>query len=80
MAVKHVHGSTVSLNGCKVEIDGDVVYALIPPHIIGFRGAVHISGGPGCPNGDLYFGDEADGGSANGPPVDKHQKSKYTKT
>jgi hypothetical protein len=32
MAVKHIHGSTTTLNGCTVEIDGDVVYALSPPH------------------------------------------------
>ena len=73
MAVKHVHGSTTSLNGCKVEINGDVVYSLIPPRIIGFRGAVHISGGQGCPDGDLFFGKEADGGSATSPPPDKHK-------
>ena len=43
---------------CKVDIDGDVKYGLIPPRIIGFHGVVRISGGPGCPNGDLYFGIE----------------------
>jgi hypothetical protein len=58
MGNKHVHGTTTSLNGCKVEIDGDVVYTLIPPRITGFHGVVHISGGPSCPNGDLYFGIE----------------------
>jgi hypothetical protein len=26
--------------------------------VTGFHGAVHISGGEGCPNGDLYFGIE----------------------
>lgn len=56
MAVKHVHVTTTSLSGCKVEIDGDVRYGLIPPKLIGFHGAVHISGGEGCRNGDLYFG------------------------
>jgi hypothetical protein len=60
MGIKHVHGTTTSLNGCKVEIDGDVNYALIPPRISGFHGVVRISGGPGCPNGDLYFGIEPD--------------------
>jgi hypothetical protein len=64
MAVKYVLGSTTTLNGCKVEIDGDVVYALFPPRISGFRGVVCIAGGPGCPNGDLFFGNEENGGSA----------------
>ena len=73
MAVKHVHGSTTSLNGCKVEIDGYVVYSIIPPRITGFRGAVHISGGQGCPNGDLFFGNTGNGGSATSPPIDKHK-------
>jgi hypothetical protein len=59
MAIKHVHVNTTSLNGCKVEIDGDVEYGLIPPRLGGFQGAVHISGGPGCPNGD--FGVEPKG-------------------
>jgi len=61
MGLKHVHGITTSLNGCKVEIDGDVEYALIPPRITGFHGVVHLSGGPDCPNGDLYFGIEPKG-------------------
>ena len=61
MGKKHVKGTTTSLNGCKVEIDGDVKYGLIPPRFIGFHGAVYIRGGPGCPNGDLYFGDEPKG-------------------
>lgn len=61
LGIKHVHRTTTSLNGCKVEIDGDVVYTLVPPRIIGFHGAVHISGGPGCPNGDLFFGIEPKG-------------------
>ena len=74
MAVKHVHGSTTSLNGCNVEIDGDVIYAVLPPHIIGFRGVVHITGGQGCPNGDLFFGTEAEGGSATSAPPDKHNR------
>lgn len=58
MPIKHVHGSTTSLNGCKVEIDGDIVYSMIPLRITGFHGMVRITGGPGCPNGDLYFGIE----------------------
>ena len=74
MAVKHVHGTTITLNGCTVEIDGDVVYALFPPRISGFHGVVHIAGGPGCPSGDLFFGNEEDGGSAAGPPPDKHKR------
>ncbi len=69
MGIKHVHNITTSLNGCKVEIDGDVEYALIPPRITGFHGAVHISGGPGCPNGDLYFGIEPKGRVAPTLPV-----------
>jgi len=74
MAVKHVHGSTTTLNGCKVEIDGDIVYALFPPRISGFRGLVHIAGGPGCPNGNLFFGTEENGDSATSPPPDKHKR------
>ena len=58
MGIKHVHGSTITLNGCKVEIDGDVVYSLIPPRIHGFNGVVHIIGDVGSPNGDLIFGNE----------------------
>jgi hypothetical protein len=58
MGIKHVHGSTTSLNGCKVEIDGDVEYSVIPPRINGFHGVVHLSGEKGLPNGDLYFGIE----------------------
>ena len=27
MGIKHIHGSTTSLNGCKVDIDGDVEYS-----------------------------------------------------
>jgi hypothetical protein len=71
MGIKHVHVTTTSLNGCKVEIDGDVEYALIPPHITGFHGAVHLSGGPDCPNGDLYFGIEPKGRAAPILPVDE---------
>ena len=56
MGIKHVRGTTTTLNGCKVEIDGDVKYGLIPPRIIGFHGVVRISGGLTGPNGDLYFG------------------------
>lgn len=67
MAKKHIKGDTTSLNGCKVEIDGDVVYTLIPPRITGFHGSVHISGGSGCPNGDMYFGIEPKGGVT--PPL-----------
>jgi hypothetical protein len=58
MGTKHVHGSTITSNGCKVEIDGDVVYSLIPPRINGFNGVVHITGDIGSPNGDLFFGTE----------------------
>jgi hypothetical protein len=29
MEIKNVHGTPTSLNGCKVEIDSDVEYALI---------------------------------------------------
>ena len=58
MGIKHVHGSTTSLNGCKVEIDGDVDYSLIPPRINGFHGMVRLSGEQGVPNGDLFFGIE----------------------
>ena len=58
MGIKHVHQTMISLNGCKVEIDGDIEYSLIPLHVTGFHGMVRISGGPGCPNGDLYFGIE----------------------
>ena len=62
MGIKHTHYITTSLNGCKVEIDGDVMYALIPPRITGFHGVVHLCGGlPGCPEGDLYFGIEPKG-------------------
>jgi len=56
MGTKHVLGSTTSANGCKVEIDGDIIYTLLPLRISGFNGTVHISGGVGCPNGDLCFG------------------------
>ena len=38
MGIKHVHGSTTSLNGCKIDIDGDLDYSLIPPRINGFHG------------------------------------------
>ena len=58
MAIKHVHEKTTSLNGCKVDIDGDIVYSLIPLRISGFHGNVHISEGTGCSGGDLYFGIE----------------------
>jgi hypothetical protein len=61
MGIKHVHVNTTSLNGCEVEVDGDVVYTLIPLRFVGFHGSVHISGGSGCPNGDLYFGIEPKG-------------------
>ena len=73
MAIRRVHGSTTSLNGCKVEIDGYVMYSLIPPRITGFRGSVHISGEPGCPNGDLYFGTQPKGKVAPNMPVDKRK-------
>jgi len=70
MAIKHVRAMTTSLNGCKVEIDGDVSYGLIPPRLIGFHGVVHLSGGsPGCPEGDLYFGLEPHGKAITMLPV-----------
>jgi hypothetical protein len=34
MGINHVHGKTTSSNGCKVEIDGDVIYSLIPPLLV----------------------------------------------
>ena len=74
MAVKNIHGSTTTLNGCTVEIDGDVVYALFPPRVSGFRGVVHIAGGQGCPSGDLFFGNEEDAGSAASPPPGNHKR------
>ncbi len=55
MGTKHVSGSTKSTNGCKVDIDGDIIYTLIPLRISGFSGTIHIDGEIGCPNGDLYF-------------------------
>ena len=61
MGIKHIHGSTTSLNGCKVDIDGDVEYSIIPLRITGFHGAVHLSGEKDVPNGDLYFGIEPNG-------------------
>ena len=61
MGIKHIHGSTTSLNGCKVDIDGDVHYSLIPLQITGFHGSVHLDGEKGGPNGDLHFGIEPNG-------------------
>ena len=61
MGIKHIHGSTTSLNGCKVDIDGDVEYSLIPLRITGFHGSVQLDGEKGGPNGDLYFGIEPNG-------------------
>jgi hypothetical protein len=52
MGIKHVHENLTSLNGCKVEIDGDIDYSIIPLRENGFHGSVRISGGDGCPNGD----------------------------
>ena len=69
MGNRHVHEIMTSLNGCKVEIDGEVEYGVIPPRVIGFHGLVRISGGPGCPNGDLYFGIEPKGGDVPPLPV-----------
>ena len=60
MGIKHIHGSTTSLNGCKVDIDGDIHYSLIPLQITGFHGSVHLNGEKGGPTGDLYFGIEPD--------------------
>ena len=51
MGIKHIHGSTTSLNGCKVDIDGDVEYSIIPLRITGFHGSVHLDGEKGGPNG-----------------------------
>ena len=61
MGIKHIYGSTTSLNGCKVDIDGDVGYSIIPLRITGFHGSVHLSGDKDVPNGDLYFGIEPNG-------------------
>jgi len=61
VGIKHVHTIVTSLNGCRVEVDGDVEYTLLPPRLVGFHGAMRISGGAGCPNGDLYFGVEPKG-------------------
>jgi hypothetical protein len=74
MVIKHVHGKTMSSNGCKVEIDGDVIYSLIPPRITGFRGSVHISGASDCPNGDLHFGTETNNRTTLGMPVGKFKR------
>ncbi len=71
MGTKHVHGTTTTLNGCIVEIDGDVVYSLIPPRIHGFNGVVHIIGDAGSPNGDLFFGVEPNAKSPSIIPVDQ---------
>ena len=71
MGNRHVHEIITSLNGCKVEIDGVLEYTVIPPRITGFHGVVHISGGSGCPNGDLYFGIEPKGRMASTLPVVK---------
>jgi len=73
MGKKHIHSVTTSLNGCKVEIDGDIEYALIPPRVTGFHGAVRISGGPGCPNGDLYFGIEPDDKNKSFLPLEEEK-------
>ena len=58
MGIKHIHGITTSLNGCKVEIDGDMEYSLMPPRVTGFKGTVHLSGEQGYPDRDLHFGIE----------------------
>jgi len=71
MGIKHTHVITTSLNGCIVEIDGDVAYGLIPPRLTGFHGVVHISGGTGCPVGDLCFGIEPKGKAAWTLPADE---------
>jgi len=73
MGKRHVHFITTSLNGCKVEVDGEAEYALIPPRITGFHGVVHLGGGPGCPNGDLYFGIEPKGKSVQILPPGKYK-------
>ena len=71
MGIKYVYGTPTSLNGCKVEIDGDVEQALIASRIAGFHGTVHLSGGQDCPNGDLYFGIEPKGRAAPILPGDE---------
>jgi hypothetical protein len=63
MGIRHVHGSATSLNGCKVDVDGDIVYSMIPPCITGFHGTVHLSGEEGYSNRDLYFGIEPKSGT-----------------
>jgi hypothetical protein len=75
MGIKHTHLITTSLNGCIVEIDGDVAYGLIPPRLTGFHGVVHISGGTGCPNGDLYFGIGPKSKGATTLPADEGKTS-----
>jgi len=61
MGIKRIHGSTTSLNGCKVDIDDDVECSVIPLRITGFHGLVHLDVEKGGPNGDLYFGIEPNG-------------------
>lgn len=75
MGIKHIHGSTISLNGCKVDVDGDIEYSLIPLRITGFHGMVHLSGEEGYTNRDLYFGIEPKRGTTpNLSLVDKSAK------
>ena len=75
MGIKHVHGSTTSLNGCKVDIDGDIVYSLIPLRITGFHGMMHLSGEQGYPNRDLYFGIEPKSGTTPNLSLVNKEKS-----
>jgi hypothetical protein len=51
-----------------------MLYMRCPRRISGFRGVVHIAGGPGCPNEDLFFGNEEDAGSAASPSHGKHKR------
>ena len=71
MGNRHIHEIVTSLNGCKVAIDGVIEYTVIPLRITGFHGVVHTSGGPGCPNGDMYFGIEPKARTTPTLPVDK---------
>jgi hypothetical protein len=65
MGIRHVHGSATSLNGCKVDVDGDIIYSLILLRITGFHGTVHLSGEEGYPNRNLYFGIEPKSGTTS---------------
>jgi hypothetical protein len=75
MSIKHVHGSTTSLNGCKVDVDGDIEYSLIPLRITGFHGMMHLCGEEGYPNRDLYFGIEPKSGTTSNLSLVNKEKS-----